>query len=137
MFLIHCYKGYLWFNFIFGYMFFQVSISDFAKHDTGYARIKLSFHQDDGNKNQIENYLDSVFGGVYKINIIETTSNKNPKKKIKKFLALKDDQPCDDFKIIYIHGSPSRVNHTGKVEKYPDVRHISYEEIKSKLFVFL
>jgi hypothetical protein len=132
--LIRCYKGYPRFDFVLGYMFFQVSISDFAKHDTGYAKIELSFLRDDGNKNQIEDYLDSVFGGVHKIDIIETTSNKNIKKKIKKFLALKDDQPCNDFKIIYIRGSPGKVNHTGKVEEYPDIRHISYEEIKSKLF---
>jgi len=133
--LVRCYKGYPRFDFIFGYIFFQVSISDFVKHDTDYARIKLSFRRDDSNKNQIEEYLDSVFGGVHKIDIIiETTSNKSPKKKTKKFLALKDDQPCDDFKIIYIRGSPGKANHIRKVEEYPDVRHISYEEIKSKLF---
>ncbi|CAI2171181.1 18334_t:CDS:2 [Funneliformis geosporum] len=42
---------------------------------------------------------------------------------------------CDFCKIVYIRGSPGGINHTRKVKEYPDVRHISYEEIKSRLFV--
>src|ERR1043166_1041092 len=71
--LIH-YAGYPRCDFILGYMFFQVSINDFVKHNTGYTNIDLSFNQRDSNgKNQIENYLDGAFGGIHKAKINETT----------------------------------------------------------------
>ncbi|RIA79425.1 hypothetical protein C1645_840727 [Glomus cerebriforme] len=135
--LVRCYKGYLRFDFILGYTFFQVSISDFVTHDTGYARIELAFDRKDGNKNQIEEYLDSVYGGTHKIDLIKTTNIKNSKI-VKTFSASKDGQSCDDFKIVYICGRPNETIHKNKVKEYPEVRHISYEKIKMKLFgVFL
>jgi hypothetical protein len=131
--LVRCYKGYPRFDFILGYTFFQVSISDFVTHDTGYARIELAFDRKDGNKNQIEEYLDSVYGGTHKIDLIKTTNIKNSKI-VKTFSASKDGQSCDDFKIVYICGRPNETIHKNKVKEYPEVRHISYEEIKTKLF---
>jgi hypothetical protein len=132
--LVRCYKGYPRFDFILGYIFLQVSISDFVAHDTGYAKIELAFDRKDGNRNQIEAYLDSVYGGTHKIELIKTVDTKNSKNIIKKFSALKDGQPCDNFKIVYICGRPNGIIHKRKVKEYPEVRHISYEEIKTKLF---
>lgn len=134
--LVRCYVGYPRYDFILGYMFFQVSISDFVTHNTGYANIDLSFNQrNNGGKNQIENYLDGAFGGIHKAEINETTKYiRNKPITRKKFVVSKNDEACNDFKIIYICGSPSKVNHIRKVEEYPDVRLISYEEIKLKMF---
>jgi hypothetical protein len=47
-------------------------------------------------------------------------------------VVSKNGEACD-FKIIYICGTPGKV-HIHKVVEYPEVRHISYEEIKSKMF---
>ncbi|CAI2164688.1 12967_t:CDS:1 [Funneliformis geosporum] len=134
--LVRCYVGYPRYDFILGYMFFQVSISDFVTHNTGYANIDLSFNQRDSDgKNQIENYLDGAFGGIHKAEINETTAYiKNKPKTHKKFVVSKNDKACDDFKIIYICGSPGKVNHIRKVDEYPEVLHISYDEIKLKMF---
>ncbi|CAG8552642.1 13298_t:CDS:2 [Funneliformis caledonium] len=71
--LVRCYAGYPRFDFILGYIFFQVSISDFVTHDTGNAKIDLSLKRDNSGKNQIENYLDEAFGNTHKAYIVETT----------------------------------------------------------------
>src|SRR4051812_31811755 len=51
-----------------------------------------------------------------------------------KHVVSKNGETCDDFKIIYICGRPGKANHTRKVDEYPDVRHISYDDIKLKMF---
>ncbi|CAG8653907.1 10961_t:CDS:2, partial [Funneliformis mosseae] len=128
--LVRCYVGYPRYDFILGYMFFQVSISDFVTHNTRYANIDLSFDQrDNGGRNQIENYLDGAFGGIHKAEINKTTEYiKNKPKTRKKFVVSRDGKACKDFKIIYVCGSPGKANHIHKVDEYPDVRHISYDE---------
>src|SRR4051812_34531088 len=117
-------------------MFIQVSVSEIVTHNTGYANIDHSFNQRDSDgKNQIENYLGGAFGGIHNAEINKTTVYiKNKPKTRKTFVVSKNDETCDDFKIIYICGSPGKVNHIRKVYEYPDVRHISYDEIKLKMF---
>lgn len=71
--LVHCYISYSQYDFILGYMFFQVFINNFIIHNMGYANINFPFNQqnynriiDHNNKNQIENYLDGAFDEIYK-----------------------------------------------------------------------
>jgi hypothetical protein len=128
--LVHCYIGYPRFDFIFGYKFIQVSISDFASHNKDYAKLDHAFERSNG-KNQIEEYLDAVFGGIHEAKLDITVKYiKNTKKEVKRFKVLKDGWACTDFEIIYICGKPGGANHTRKVEEYPEIRYISYEEIK-------
>jgi len=131
--LIRCYKGYPRFDFILGYTFIQVSVSDFAKHNTDSAVIDFAFKRN-GAKNQIEDYLDAMFGGTHSAVINESPNPKDPKKVIKTFVVSKDGRLCPQFQIVYMRGSPGKPNHTSKVQEYPGLRHISYEDIKSKLF---
>ncbi|ORZ17560.1 hypothetical protein BCR41DRAFT_50421 [Lobosporangium transversale] len=76
----------------------------------------------------------------------EGSDNKNgegsskKRKTVKKFAVTRDGKPCNDFQIVYICGgnkadkNAEPPNHTGKVTEYPQVRHICYDELKSKLF---
>ncbi|CAI2177005.1 9713_t:CDS:2, partial [Funneliformis geosporum] len=45
------------------------------------------------------------------------------------------DESQGDSEVVQRYSTPGGINHTRKVKEYPDVRHISYEEIKSRLFV--
>lgn len=122
--LVRCYIGYPRFDFILGYKFFQVSVSDFVIHDKDSAKIELSFQRSNG-KNQIEEYLDAAFGGTHEAKINKMVKYvKNTAKEVKRFKALKNGQACD-FEIIYIRGSPGAKKHKRKVEEYPEIRHIS------------
>ncbi|ORZ28448.1 hypothetical protein BCR41DRAFT_74141 [Lobosporangium transversale] len=62
------------------------------------------------------------------------------RKTVKKFAVTRDGKPCNDFQIVYICGgnkadkNAGSPNHTGKVIEYPQIRHICYDELKSKLF---
>ncbi|KAG0010386.1 hypothetical protein BGZ80_001531, partial [Entomortierella chlamydospora] len=66
---------------------------------------------------------------------------------LEKFEVRKDGALRQDLRIVYIrekddiddngaekHALPNR---TGKVREYPDIRHICFDEIKSKLFGYL
>ena len=128
--LMRCYAGYPQFDFILGYKFFQVSISNFVSHDQGSAKIEKAFERN-GDKNQIEEYLDAVYGGTHKANIeLQHRGHKTTKR----FVVSRDGQACLQFKIIYICGRGDAPNHSSKAKEYPDLRYISYNEIKSKLF---
>jgi len=127
--LVHCSKGYPRFDYILGYKFFQVSLQDFPTHNTGSAKVEHAFdhNREWTPKNQMEYYLDAVFGGNHSANMIMTKSKK-------RFQVTKDGSCCPDFQIIYIRGKPASTNHTQKVKEFPELQHISYHEIKSKLF---
>ncbi|KAF9147150.1 hypothetical protein BGX20_006730, partial [Mortierella sp. AD010] len=131
--LIRGYEGYERFDFILGYTFIQVSISSFTRHNSGSADIDNAFEREDVDaKNQIEEYLDATYGGVHKANMIKTARAKG--QYTKKFEVTKDGEPID-FKIVYMHGRNDKSNspnHTTKVNEYPEIRHICYDEIKSK-----
>ncbi|KAG0019473.1 hypothetical protein BGZ80_005780 [Entomortierella chlamydospora] len=133
--LIRGYEGYERFDFILGYTFIQVSISSFTRHNSGSANIDKAFEREDvGAKNQIEEYLDATYGGVHKANMIKTARGKG--QYTKKFEVTKDGEPID-FKIVYMHGRNDKSNspnHTTKVLEYLDIKHICFDEIKSRLF---
>lgn len=122
--LIRGYACYPRFDFMIGYLFIQVSISPFDKHNKESANINKAFERyRDDPRNQIELYLDTTFGAQH------TALYQNGK-----FHVLKDYIPIEDFRIVYMCGSPSSPNHSRLVNKYQDVAFISYEEIKTKLF---
>ncbi|CAG8563512.1 3327_t:CDS:2 [Funneliformis caledonium] len=125
--LIRDYARYPQFDFMIGYLFIQVSVSPFDQHNKESANINKAFERycKEGNdsRNQIELYLDTTFGGQH------TALHINGK-----FVILKNNIPiAQDFRIVYMCGSPVSLNHTRLVKKYQDVAFISYEEIKSKL----
>ncbi|CAG8610168.1 4565_t:CDS:2 [Paraglomus brasilianum] len=131
--LVRCSKRYPWFDYILGYKFFQVSLQDFSTHNTGSAKVEHAFdrNREWTPKNQMEYYLDAVFGGNHSANMIVTKhSNVN----VKRFQVTKDGSHCPGFQIIYICGKPANTNHMQKFKEFPELRHISYCEIKSKLF---
>ncbi|KAG0345942.1 hypothetical protein BG005_001023 [Podila minutissima] len=88
------------------------------------------------NRNQIEKYLDGAFGGKHEAIIDQET---------RKFIVSrtdiisKDDQqvedtrPVEDFRIVFIHGKLGKPNHIGKIKDFPDVLHISFDELQMKL----
>ncbi|KAI7819292.1 hypothetical protein BC939DRAFT_460337 [Gamsiella multidivaricata] len=108
--LIRCYAGYPRFDFLLGYTFFQRK----------------------GGKNQIEEYLDAMFGDVHKADINLNCRGGN--NYTKTFVVSRDGRACPLFSIVYICGRPGATNHPSKAQEYPRIRHISYEEIKSKFF---
>ncbi|CAG8732209.1 142_t:CDS:2, partial [Gigaspora margarita] len=83
----------------------------------------ISLAQIDG-KNQIEMYLDEMYGpGHYaKIDLQN------------RFVVTRNGIRVHGFRIVYIRGSPDIPNHSGKVHDFPDVGHVTFEEIKSQLF---
>jgi hypothetical protein len=122
--LVRGYRNFKRFDFILGRMFIQVSISDFTTHNIGTADIALAFQPDATGKNDIEQYLDARFGGTH-------TARYN--RRSGKFTVSKNGRSVDDFKIVYICGKSGNPNHTGKVQEFPDVVHVNYDEVKKKL----
>jgi hypothetical protein len=111
-------------------------------HNEGSADIEKAFehpmtrpmHNSD-SRSQIEYYLDCAFSGdceTYKNGkgchcaVINSNS--------RKFIITHDGQAVQDFCVVYICGSPGSPNHIGKVKKFPDVLHVSFETLKEKLF---
>ncbi|KAF9537359.1 hypothetical protein EC957_008399 [Mortierella hygrophila] len=45
------------------------------------------------------------------------------------FVVTKNGAKVPGFRIVYIHGSPGKPSHRDLVKKFPDVRHISFEEM--------
>ncbi|KAI7831220.1 hypothetical protein BC939DRAFT_499161 [Gamsiella multidivaricata] len=123
--------GYPRFDFFLGYTFFQVSISNSTKHDSDTAKIGLAFERK-GGKNQIEEYLVAMFGGVHKADI--SLSCRGGNNCTKTFVVSRDGRACPQFKIVYICGRPGATNHSSKAQEYLGIRHISHEEIKSRFF---
>lgn len=130
-------------RYIYGRTFIQVSVLDFANHYVGTENIEKAFERPTArqthtfdNRNQIEKYLDGAFGGKHEAIIDQET---------RKFIVSrtdiisKDDQqvedtrPVEDFRIVFIHGKLGKPNHIGKIKDFPDVLHISFDELQMKL----
>ncbi|KAF8958824.1 hypothetical protein BGZ46_001882, partial [Entomortierella lignicola] len=75
-------------------------------------------------RNQIEIYLDSVFGGKHVAKINPAT---------KHFEVSRDGVMLDDFRIVYLSGKP-KPKRCIKFEEYPDLLLVDFNELKSKLF---
>ncbi|KAF9097655.1 hypothetical protein BGX27_000925, partial [Mortierella sp. AM989] len=120
------YEGYPRFDYMLGPIFIQVSMSDFAKHNTDSARIQLAFQRGEKNEpNQIETYLDHMFGPGHSARIDEVS---------KRFVVTKNGERVSGFRIVYIQGRTGAPAHKGLVKSFPDVAQVSFEEIKEKLF---
>ncbi|KAG0351084.1 hypothetical protein BGZ54_003426 [Gamsiella multidivaricata] len=112
-------------------MFFQVSISDFASHnESKTADITKAFSKGPGGENQIERYLNEVYGPGHSAKIENS-----------RFVVTRADVtrggapvPVPGFRIVYIRGSPGKPAHRALVKKFPDVVHITFEELQEKLF---
>ncbi|RUS23230.1 hypothetical protein BC937DRAFT_90349 [Endogone sp. FLAS-F59071] len=140
--LLRCYPTYPRFDFILGCMFIQTSISDFTTHNKDSADIEKAFEHSSSSRptrsfdlrSQIEKYLDFAFGGcdLHKDGNGCHCAKIDPNSR--RFIVTRDGKTVHDFRIVYIRGSPGFPNHTGKVEEFPDVLHVSFEELQDKLF---
>ncbi|KAG0247058.1 hypothetical protein BG011_002110, partial [Mortierella polycephala] len=125
------YEGYPRFDFMLGPMFIQASISDFASHnESKTADITKAFSKGPGEENQIERYLNEVYGPGHSAKIDNN-----------RFVVTRTDVtrggvpvPVPGFRIVYIRGSPGKPVHRTLVKKFPDVVHITFEELQEKLF---
>ncbi|KAF9127204.1 hypothetical protein BG015_004577 [Linnemannia schmuckeri] len=118
------YEGYPRFDFMLGPLFIQASISDFGRHNTGSADLSKAFSaRDDNGTNQIERYLNDLYGPDHYAEIEDN-----------KFVVTRDGVPVPGFRVVYIRGSPGKPSHRDLVKKFPDVRHISFEEVSENLF---
>ncbi|KAG0095005.1 hypothetical protein BGZ93_006449 [Podila epicladia] len=122
--LTRCYEGYPWFDFMLGPLFIQVSISDFGRQNTGSADLSKAFNvRDDSGMNQIERYLNHLYGPDHHAEIEGNM-----------FVVKRDGVPVPGFRVVYIRGYPGKPSHRDLVKKFPDVRHISFEEVRETLF---
>ena len=123
------------FDFMLGPIFIQVSISDFASHNSkSSTNIRQAFEPMSAQagissalingRNQIEIYLDEMYGSSHSV-LIDSQN---------RFVATKNGTPVPGFRIVYIRGCPGTPNHYIKVREFPDVIHVTFEEIKSQLF---
>ncbi|KAG0198791.1 hypothetical protein BGX33_012070 [Mortierella sp. NVP41] len=118
------YEGYPRFDFMLGPLFIQASISDFGRHNTGSADLSKAFNvRDDNGTNQIERYLNDLYGPNHYAEIEDN-----------RFVVTRDGVPVPGFRVVYIRGSPGKPSHRDLVKKFPDVRHISFEEVSENLF---
>ncbi|KAG0330758.1 hypothetical protein BG004_001989, partial [Podila humilis] len=86
------YKGYPRFQCMLGPMFFQVSVNDFASHNKDSADIREAFYdRDSAGMNQIERYLDDMFGPGHSA-IIDNSNNK--------FSVTTNGVPVPGFRIV-------------------------------------
>ncbi|KAF9389902.1 hypothetical protein CPB97_010415 [Podila verticillata] len=121
------YEGYPRFDYMLGATFIQASISTFQVHNTKTAEIKIAFQKgfnNDSSRNQIECYLDDMYGPKHTA-VMDSSG---------KFKVQRNGKVVPGFRIIYIRGSPGNPNHSGLVKTFPDIAHITVEEIKEKLF---
>ncbi|RHZ64410.1 hypothetical protein Glove_325g29 [Diversispora epigaea] len=123
------------FDYMLGPIFIQVSISDFTSHNNkSSTNIRQAFEPMSaqagislvqiGGRNQIEIYLDEMYGPSHSARI----GSQN------KFIVTRNGRHMPGFHIIYIRGSPGTPNHSRKVREFPDVMHVTFEEIRSQLF---
>ena len=120
------YKNYPRFDFMLGPVFIQASISDFGTHNTKSAKISKAFEvRDPTEPNQIERYLNDLYGPGHSAKI---------HKKSKRFVVTKGGEPVTGFRVVYIRGSPGKPSRRDLVKQFPDVRHVSFEEIMENLF---
>ncbi|KAG0055017.1 hypothetical protein BGZ83_009787 [Gryganskiella cystojenkinii] len=125
--LCRWFQGYPRFDYMLGGLLMQVSISDFQSHNVGTADISKAFVKGFNNnpkQDQIEFYLDDLFGAKHNAVIRPNV----------KFEVRRNRSTVPGFRIVYIRGSPGKPMHSQSARRFPDVAHISYEEIKEKLF---
>ncbi|KAG0331129.1 hypothetical protein BG000_011180 [Podila horticola] len=115
------YKGYPRFDFMLGPMFIQASISDFGTQNKGSANLILAFERK-GNKgkNQIEAYLDHLYSTIHSATIQNN-----------KFVVTRNKAPLPEFRVVYIRGRPGKPTHRDLVKSFPDVLHVTFEELKA------
>ncbi|KFH68113.1 hypothetical protein MVEG_06843 [Podila verticillata NRRL 6337] len=92
---------------------------DFVDCDT----LKTGF-KNDPSRNQIECYLDDMYGPKHTA-VIGSNG---------RFEVKRNDVVVSGFRIIYIRGSPGNPTHSGLVRAFPDVAHVTVDEIKKELF---
>ncbi|KAF9945300.1 hypothetical protein BGZ72_001496, partial [Mortierella alpina] len=120
------YGGYPRFDFMLGPMFIQASISDFGRHNTDSASLSKAFDdRDKDGRNKIERYLDDLYGPTHRAEIGLNS---------KRFVVTRNGVPVPGFRVVYIRGSPGKPSHRDLVKEFPDVRHISFEEVRENLF---
>ncbi|RHZ75616.1 hypothetical protein Glove_212g191 [Diversispora epigaea] len=123
------------FDYMLGPIFIQVSVSDFITYNSKpstnirkafeimSAQAGISQTQING-RNQIEMYLDEMYGPGHSA-IIDPQN---------KFVVTRNGTCVSGFRIVYIRGSPGIPNHSRKVHEFPDVAHVTFEEITEQLF---
>ncbi|KAG0378733.1 hypothetical protein BGX24_002965 [Mortierella sp. AD032] len=121
--LARCSPGHARFDFMLGPMLIQVSISDFGAHSRDSADLRRAFSERVGGTNQIERYLNDMFGPGHSA----TIENYG-------FAVTKNGVPVPGFRIVYIRGHPGKPAHRDWVKRLPDVLYVTFEEIKEKLF---
>ncbi|ORZ18399.1 hypothetical protein BCR41DRAFT_370190 [Lobosporangium transversale] len=123
--LSHCYPTYPRFDFTLDTMFIQVFVSDFQEHDRKQTKKFQNAFAKRGsdNINKIESYLDEVLGGNHSAVIDDGHS-----------VVKKDEETITGFIIVYMCGSSGAPNHTGLVDKHKDLLHVSFDELKEKVF---
>ncbi|CAG8717104.1 3789_t:CDS:2 [Cetraspora pellucida] len=67
-------------------------------------------------------YLDEMYGPGHSAKI----DSQN------KFVVTRNGKRVPGFRIVYIRGSPGTPNHSGKVREFPDVAHVTFEEIRKE-----
>ncbi|CAG8501125.1 14816_t:CDS:1, partial [Acaulospora colombiana] len=129
------FEGYPRFDYMLGPIFIQVSISDFVTHNSKAstnigkafeimsAQAGISQAQING-RNQIEMYFDEMYGHGHSAMI----DSQN------RFVVIRNGTRVPGFRIVYIRGSPGIPNHSRKVREFPDVAHVTFEEITGQLF---
>ena len=75
-------------------------------------------------RNQIEMYLDEMYGPGHSA-VIDSNN---------RFDVTKNGMHVSGFCIVYIKGSPGFPNHSVKVNEFPDIAHVTFEEIRKQLF---
>ncbi|KAG0351060.1 hypothetical protein BG005_009442 [Podila minutissima] len=124
--LTHGYEGYPRFDLMLGPLFTQASISNFGQHNKkDSADIRKAFEKDNEGTNQIERYLNDLFGPGHSAKIDD---------KDNRFIVTRKGVPLTEFRIVYIRGSPGKPAHREWVNKLPGLLHITFEEVKEKLF---
>ncbi|KAF9271566.1 hypothetical protein BGZ74_005904, partial [Mortierella antarctica] len=98
------YEGYPRFDFMLGSLFIQASISDFGQHNKkDSADIRKAFYdRDNEGTNQIERYLNDLFGPGHSAKIED---------KDNRFIVTRKGVPVHGFRIVYIRGSPGKPAH--------------------------
>ncbi|CAG8651215.1 1173_t:CDS:2, partial [Funneliformis mosseae] len=102
----HDFYRYSRFDYMLGPIFIQVSISDFISHNSkSSTNIRKAFEL---------------------MSALADSQNR--------FIVTRNGIRVPGFHIVYIRGSPNTPNHSGKVREFPDIAHVTFEEIKSQLF---
>jgi hypothetical protein len=68
-------------------------------------------------------YLNDLYGAVHSA-MIQNNG----------FVVTKGGVPVPGFRIVYIRGSSGKPAHRELVNRFPDVLHVTFEELLDKLF---